>query len=503
MHRGSRRDGRRLGMLIGAAASALAFPAAAEAAGDPSFTPVKPELFSAPGAFTSAWGDYDGDGDPDLVVGFKGGAVRLYRNDRGGFVDASARLGMKLASADVRSAAWADFDGDGRLDLYLTTRPRNYLFRNTGSGFQEVAEALGVDAPGVNGRQASFVDYDNDGDLDLFLADRSGANRLFRQAGGRFVNVASEVGLADVRKTVGACWFDFDADGDVDLFAANQGGDTDAFFRNDGGRFTDIAPQLGVHSPGRPAEDGGVGCTVGDYDNDGDPDLYLTAYGVSRLYRNEAGAFSDVAEAMGVAVRGHMVAASWGDYDNDGRLDLFVTGYTGEGAAARAADHLFRNTGDRFVDMLKPDHPANAADHSVQWADFDGDGDLDLSLAMGYPPNGRHPVLRNELAPPHRGRSLSVDVLDAAGRRTRAGAEVRAFDAKGSLLGARFATTGDGYDSQSDGPVHFGLQDAGPVTLEVTFLTSAGRKVVRLQGVKPGRVVRVRQPAGGSAEGAR
>ena len=102
-------------------------------------------------------------------------------------------------------------------------------------------------------------------------------------------DVSDASNLADPRRTVGACWFDMDQDGDLDLFLANQQGDQDAMYRNDGAGFVDVAPQLHMHRPARSIEDGGVGCAVGDYDNDGQLDLFVATYGSSLLYRNLGG----------------------------------------------------------------------------------------------------------------------------------------------------------------------------------------------------------------------
>ena len=104
------------------------------------------------------------------------------------------------------------------------------------------ARAMGVDAVGES-RQLSFVDYDNDGQVDLFVAFRDRPNMLFRNEGARFADVAKAVGVADPRKTVGAVWFDMDEDGDLDLFVANQDGDTNALYRNDGGRIRGRGPR--------------------------------------------------------------------------------------------------------------------------------------------------------------------------------------------------------------------------------------------------------------------
>ncbi|MFC4312441.1 CRTAC1 family protein [Steroidobacter flavus] len=462
------------------------------------FTPVQPETFATPGAFSNAWADFDADGDADLAVSFRSGAVRLYRNDHGSFKEVGAQLGLPTEGPEARALAWGDFDGDGDPDLYVGAKDRGYLFRNDrAKGFNDVAAELGIAPGAITSRHASWIDYDNDGDLDLHIANRSGANLLFRNDGSRFVETAAALGLADQRRTVGACWFDMDQDGDLDLFLANQGGDTDALYRNDAGKFSDIAGSLGVASSGRDSSEGGVGCTVGDYDNDGDLDFFVAMYGVSRLYRNDGGAFKDVGGEAGVAVEGHAVSASWGDYDNDGDLDLYVTDYHKEGEVSRPASHLFRNDGGRFSNVLGQDSPLNAADHGVQWADFDSDGDLDVALTQGYSTDAGEPVFRNEMSPQARGRSMQVAVVDWRGRATRVGSEVRVFDPAGRLLGTQIVSSGDGYNAQSAMPVRFGFIDAKRVTVEVTYLTPRGRRQQRLENVKPAqwvsRPLRVRE----------
>jgi hypothetical protein len=454
------------------------------------FVAVQPEQFSSPGALSNAWADFDGDGDLDLLVTFKSGEVRLYRNDGGTFASVGAALGLPVRGDEARAAAWGDYDGDGDVDLYVGSSvspipTRNRLYRNDGGrGFVEIAQTLGVDVPGANTRQVSWIDYDRDGDLDLFVAQRAGANRLFRNDGQRFTDVSRTVGLADGRRTVGACWFDMDQDGDLDVYVANQAGDKDGFYRNDGEHFTDIARQLGMEQSQRTIEEGGVGCGVADFDNDGDFDLFVATYGAPLLYRNDGkGRFTEVAQSVGIVANEHFVVAAWGDYDNDGRIDLYVSGY--RSANLRQKDFLYRNEGSRFVDVLPREIAANDADHGVQWADYDFDGDLDLVLANSDDERGGEPLFRNDSSKEPRSRSLKVLVLDAEGNYTRAGSEVRVYTPDGALLGSRLVDAGGGYDSQNAAPVHFGLPRVVPVTVEVTFLTQQGRLVERIVDVDP------------------
>ena len=453
----------------------------------PDFSRLQPDTFGGNMGLSNAWGDYDNDGDLDLAVAFKTGDVRLYNNELGGFTNVGPVLGLPTGGKERRAIAWGDYDGDGYLDLYIgSNRQGNELFHNDRSqGFTETTSALGVGIPRVSSRQISWIDFDNNGSLDLFVADRVGANVLFRNDNGSFVDVSAAIGLADARATVGACWFDYNQDGRLDLFLANQGVGKDALYRNDGGSFTDMAAELGLEGGARGRGDGGVDCSVGDFNNDGHFDLFVATYGINKLYRNNGdGGFAEVSKALGISGNDHMVGASWGDFDNDGRLDLFVAGYHDDEGLRSPHDRLFHNQGDNFREIDLQGTALNGADHGVQWADFDGDGDLDVSLTEGYNVAGRHPLVRNNLAAAAGRQSLQVTVSDSQGRFNRAGSEVRIFDERGNLLGLRLVTTGDGYNSHSNQPVHFGLPGQDEVTVEVTFLTDAGRETRHYTGVK-------------------
>ncbi|MBI2408591.1 MAG: CRTAC1 family protein [Gemmatimonadetes bacterium] len=458
------------------------------------FRSVQTELFATPNSFSNAWGDYDNDGDLDLAVSLGSGEVRLYRNDKGVLVSVGAQMGMPQAgSHELRGLSWGDYDRDGFIDLLggATAKDKVTLVLRSERGrhFTDVAPAIGLAITGRSSRQTNWVDYDNDGDLDVYATDRAGDNRLFRNDGGHFRHVFVGVGPTDARPTVGSCWFDFDRDGDLDVFLANQAGATDALWRNDGGTFTDVAAAAGVAGPTRTTAEGGVGCAVGDYDNDGDFDLFVANYGHNQLYRNnDNGTFTDVAASLGITNENHAVSADFGDYDNDGDLDLSVISYAGASGAQTPLNALYRNDGSAgFVNVLTKDSPLNVADHSVQFVDFDGDGALDLSVTDGYGPVGGHFLFRNTLPDADKRRSLSVLVLDANGHQTRFGAEVRVYDRAGALLGSRLVVAGGGYDAQRAAPVHVGLARRGRVTVEVTFMSRDGRRTQSVRHVEPSR----------------
>jgi len=310
---------------------------------------------------------------------------------------------------------------------------------------------------------------------------------LFRNDGGRFVNIAQDVGLADSRRSVGALWFDMDEDGDLDLYVANMDGDANALFRNDGGKFVDVAEAAGAAWAGRTPKDatnGTVRPCAADVDADGRFDLFGANYGRNGLLRNAGGGrFEDLSAAWGVDIDARYDTCAFADVDHDGRVDLYVNGTVTGGVQYR--DYLL-NRGARFSDATPGNVQALAADHGASWADFDRDGDLDLALT-GAQPAGMHSLLRNMLPPAEAGRSVRVRVLDAQGRATRAGAEVRVYAAgTRRLVGAGLVDSGSGYDAQNDLPVHIGLAAAGAVDIEVIFPRAGRRDATRLTGVRPG-----------------
>ena len=459
----------------------------------PRFAPVQPELFSAAGAQCNCWADFDNDGDLDLFVSFKGGiGNRLYRNDDGIFSEVAATLGI-ADLADTRGAAWGDFDSDGNIDLYAGFSRRantpNKLYRNLGNGkgFTDVAHDLGVDVVGET-RQISWIDFDNDGKMDLFVAMRDGPNMLFHNEGNRFVDVAKDLGVADPRKTVGAVWFDFNGDGRLDVFTANQDGTLNGLFRNEGNRFVDVASELGMDAAGRPATFGSCGPSVIDFDNDGNLDLFVAGYGENFLYRNSGRKFTNAAAQFGVAGGDQATPSAWGDYDNDGWADLYVSSYIQR--PLNEHDYLYRNGGGHFTEVIPWEMLKTGATHGIQWADFDGNGALDFAMANNNP-KGSHYLWRNLLPPERAARSLKVLVLDQQGRYTCAGAEVRIFKpGTRQVLGSRIVDTGSGYCSQNVMPVHFGLPEAGPVDVEVTTLTAAGRRVTKVANVESSKLPR-------------
>lgn len=455
------------------------------------FEPVQSDLFGAGANFTNAWADYDGDGDPDLFVGFDGTPNRLYRNERGVFSDVAAAASI-ADTRSTRAAAWGDFDADGDPDLLVGFTPGTAgsvlrLYRNEGGKFADHTAPAGLLLEKGAVRQPAWIDVDGDNDLDLFIGFRDRANALFRNDAGKFTDIAGEVGLADSRRTVGAVWFDFDQDGDLDLAVANMDGDANGLFKNDNGRFTDVAEAAGIRWGGRKQGDktnGSVRVCAPDVNNDGRFDLFFANYGKNGLFLNAGnGTFRDVSATWGIDNDARYDACVFDDFDNDGRIDFYVNGTVTGGVSY--PDFLFRNMGDRFADVTPHRLKVLHADHGAQWADYDNDGDVDLALT-GAQPNGMHLLFANMLDPADAQRSLKVRVVDARKRATRAGAEVRVLTAGTSrVIATRLVDTGSGYDSQNDLPVHIGLRGIATVDVEVVFPRGGKRVTTKQSRVDP------------------
>ncbi|TMQ71520.1 MAG: hypothetical protein E6K81_09890, partial [Candidatus Eisenbacteria bacterium] len=273
----------------------------------------------------AAWCDFDRDGDLDLALQPYGGGAhaRLFRNQGDGtFVDVAPSLGMDVAGFGA-TAVWGDFDGDGWPDLFMpyysyTAPNRSYLWHNNGNGtFTDVAVASGVDLSnlpaGLNPEGACAGDFDDDGALDLYSA-----GHLFQNDGtGQFTDVRAAMGLPLVSDGA-ARWVDYDDDGDLDLSLRTASGPR--LFRNDGATFTEVTSAAGL-----PAVGFMWGDSWADVDNDGDLDLYLSRLSQpARLYLNQGDGTFLMDPSFNLDDSSGLTA--WADDDGDGDMDLHVEG---------------------------------------------------------------------------------------------------------------------------------------------------------------------------------
>ncbi len=322
------------------------------------------------------------------------------------FTDIAARIGLDKTSAG-RGIAIFDYDNDGYLDIMICAAHGGCtLYHNNGDGtFTDVSISSGVDKL-VNTFAITAGDYNNDGFVDVYitrLGFYSGEGELLRNNGdGTFTIVTKEAGLSSWGPGFSPSWVDYDGDGLLDLFIANNiGGLFDRktpnrlFHNNGDGTFTETTEQAGLKTLWPT-----IGCSWGDYDNDGRPDLFLSnAMGRSQLYHNNGdGTFTDVSDKAGVTESCFGTAAAWWDYDNDGWPDIaqFVwsdhedvihTMRFGESPADGVPMRVYHNNRDGTFTEVGRDLGLNGCwgTMSANVADVNNDGYMDVVLGNGSP----------------------------------------------------------------------------------------------------------------------
>ena len=243
---------------------------------------------------TINWFDFDNDGKVDAILGNDGVPYHynyLFHNDNlTSFTNVAYSSGI-IDSSSTLTITCADYDNDGDLDVFCGTQTAgtagtNFFYRNNGNGtFTDVTTASLL-ITSFYTWNADWGDFDNDGDMDIYIGNSNGANQLYRNNGnGTFTEVGSTYGVADATSTFSCGWADYDNDGDLDLYVANASSGVDKLYRNDGSTFTDVASIVGTNDTRHSS------CiSWGDYNNDGFMDVYLNSNGTeNRLYKNNAG----------------------------------------------------------------------------------------------------------------------------------------------------------------------------------------------------------------------
>jgi len=446
--------------------------------------------------FETEW--LEGAYEFDLLVGGERTAPSVRIGPAG---NAPASIPFRLRLTDRHGGVAGDLDGDGRVDLYFACGARlgtlapagegkaDLLFRGLGGPrFSLVEGALGASDPSGRGRSCAWVDLDGDGAGELYVTDLVGPNRLYRRSeGGGFVEEAGRRGLALEDRSAFE-FLDLDGDGDLDLLAAPPV----TVLRNEAGTFTEVPGRMGLPAlEPPPPERRGVfpepAIVAEDVDGDGDLDLYLG----DRLYLREASGFLDVTERAGLAPGGRVVAAAFGDYDNDGDRDLYLVRATG-------SNRLFRNEGGVFADVSRKAgiRRGRRSGITAGWIDANGDGSLDLFALDRALPDlwasacgtaGPQVLFRNrtnangwialDLRLRRPGGSVHGTRVEV---RTRTGAQVR-------FAGLSERTV----HSRSLLPLHFGLgRDREARSVEIRW--PSGR-LQRLEDVPGGRVLRAEE----------
>ncbi|MFQ5455460.1 MAG: FG-GAP-like repeat-containing protein [Nitrospirota bacterium] len=456
-------------------------------------------------AMRAAWGDYNNDGYEDLLLN---GNI-LYRNNKDGrFIDVTKEAEIPEIK-DADGGVWGDFNNDGFLDFYMMTGGGNgaygRFFRNFGDGtFIDITTSTIASMYLYNypNEGAAWGDYDNNGFIDLYVANYEKRNAyslaigtpdiLWKNNGDySFVNAAREAGLTTLEKMSGrgVSWGDYNNDGLIDIFVSNYRLDPNFLWRNNGdGSFTNIAEETGVE--GKEVE-GLYGHTIGsewgDYDNDGDLDLfsanlahprYIGFSDKSMLLENKTASdkrfFDNRFNGSGIKFEESHSEPSFGDYDNDGDLDLFITSIYGN-------SFLYRNDGDgNFTDITWLAGVRVKRGWGNAFADIDNDGDLDLLVA------GNNGVRLFE----NMGNDntwLHVRAVGTKSNRSAIGSRIKVI--AGDMIQIRDVEGGKGTGNQHSIPVEFGFGDyKGDVAIDVRFPSG---EIVKRENIKLNQMITV------------
>ncbi len=454
-----------------------------------------------------AFADIDGDGDYDLYVSNKGGANKLYRNDSTPgdikFTDITAAVGDNLGDVGFSmGSAFADVDNDGRPDLFIAKGGQgeveaNRLLRNVSTPGRIKFVDISVEA-GVNTKdftyQGAFADYDNDGRLDLFMANYGVGvkNRLFHNDSTsgrvRFTEVSAKAGVGAPGWSWAATWADVDGDGFQDLYVVRgryPAGEPNLMYRNNhDGTFTEIGRETGLNDP-----NWGLGAAWADVDNDGDFDLYLSNYvGGNKLFLNEGGwKFTDATKTAKLDFHGWGKGPTFADADHDGDLDL----YEGD---CKIGNQLYINDGrGTFANVIEK-FPfmknEGVRTKGTAFTDLDSDGDMDLFVVQWNVPNKIYRNDQNDKG------FLKVRLAGTISNRMAIGSLARVYDAgfaedQKHFRGVRELRTATGFCAQEGQELHFGVPAAGTYDVVVNF--PSGVKVIQ-RGVKAGQVLRIEEP---------
>ena len=464
--------------------------------------------------------DYDGDGlldiylvsySRELQAGGKPVEDALYHNNGDGtFTDVTAKAGIRGGMRGMGLAV-GDYDNDGRPDLYVSGYRAHRLWHNNGDGtFTDVTARAGLDPPPRWGTSAAFFDYDGDGRLDLYVASyltfdpegtfpcdmiedrpfcsidrfRGSSGVLYHNNGdGTFTDVTTKAGVSRPgAKGLGVVAADFDNDGRIDLFQANDTAPNDLFRNRGDGTFAEVALEAEVAFDPSGRVLGAMGVDVDDHDGDGFLDLFVTNFSnqANQLFRNNRdGTFRDVAGALGLAAVSLPMSgfgARFLDYDDDGRVDLVVANGHPFAPVARVWPgvtyaepmFLFENEGSAYREVAADRGSALARPYlgrGLATGDYDNDGDPDLLLlCAGEAPR----LLRNDGG--NRRHWLGVALQGTTSNRDAVGARVTVT--AGGRARTRARAGGTSYLSASDPRLLFGLgSDTQVERLEVRWPT--------------------------------
>ena len=487
--------------------------------------------------------DYDGDGYPDILLvngeDWPGHAkaastLKLYHNNQNGtFTDVTAKAGLAVTMFGM-GVAVGDYDNDGHDDIFVTALGQSHLFHNNGNGtFRDVTKTAGMWGPNEFSTSAAWVDYDRDGKLDLVVANYvqwseptdiyctlDGAHKSYctpesykgtsvrvwhNLGGGKFEDATQKSGMGDpTSKSLGLAILDYNNDGWPDIFVANDTQPNKLYLNKQNGTFEEKAVAAGIAF----SEDGvaraGMGVDVADYDRSGHPSLLITNFAnqMLSLYHNEGnGLFVDEAPRSEVG-RNTLVTLGFGcfffDYDNDGWPDILVADGHIENEIERVQKrvsyaeppHLFRNLGGgKFQEVTAQMGSAFASPkvaRGAAYADIDNDGAVDVLMTTN---GGRAWLFHNEGGTNH---SLRIKLVGTKSNRDGIGAVVKVTS--GGAKQWQMLRSGSSYLSQSELVLTFGLGDATKAdAVEVQWPSG---QIEKLSGVTGDQMVTIEEGKG-------
>ncbi|HEY7306442.1 MAG TPA: CRTAC1 family protein [Bryobacteraceae bacterium] len=492
----------------------------------------------------AAWIDFDNDGYLDLYL-VNSAATKayaaphplrsaLYRSNRDGtFTEVTEKAGVAAEGLFGMGVAVGDYDNDGFEDLYVVGYDRSILYHNNGNGtFTDVTEKAGVANRHKWGSSAAWFDYDHDGKLDLIVANyvdftpernlicfqqghksychpnkyHGQTPTLFHNQGGgvfKDVSVASKIGLKP-GNGLGVVCFDYNGDGWTDVFLANDSMENFLYANKRNGAFEEVGMEAGVAFGEDGKAEAGMGTDAADFDRDGLPDLFVTHLDLeyNRLYRNQGkGTFEDVTFTAKLGA-GTFKMSGFGtrffDYDNDGWRDLFIAdGHVLDnvqlfhaGTEYAEPKVVYRNTGGTFQDVTKqlgPDLAVPRVSRAAAFADYDNDGDVDVLVTN----NGDRPQLfRNQDG--NRNHWVEVRLIGTRSNRDAVGAKVKLV--AGNVTQKDEVKGGMSYQAAHDPRLHFGLGQATRIAaLEILWPSGT---VTKLTDLAPDRCISIEEGRG-------